>query len=471
MSYNPLNPNGETTKANSQPVVLPTDQLPLPVSTGGLTDAELRATPVPVSLSQDIEIGAVEIKNATDDTRVVVKNDGVDNAMVVTQNYDNEATGTLVAPGDDVVLITSQDRGSANITASGSFTGSINFFVSHDGASWFLMPAYNSSAAVWVSNSTSAGVFTLPLGGATYVRVQAAALSSGSINVSIRSVATTNSVTVFGSQLPVGASTESTLSTLNTKTNQSNSDFEIAQGNVASTTAVHVTGRAPAGLQTTISDIWWRADAAATQQIWLAPTAARVHAIVSTSANDAAAGTGMRTARVTGLTSWATAETSETVTMNGTTPVNTASSYVMINKLEALTWGSTFSNVGTITATAATDATVTAVIAPIINESQQAIYGIPSTQSAYITQIESSIYDATAAVRTLWNLAVNLTPTTSTRTFTQKKKWTVNNQGASNVVMPFEPYMKVQGPAIIKLQALSNAADVEGTGNFSLIIK
>ena len=41
-------------------------------STGGLTDAELRATPVPVSMSSDIEIGAVELKNGTDDTRATI---------------------------------------------------------------------------------------------------------------------------------------------------------------------------------------------------------------------------------------------------------------------------------------------------------------------------------------------------------------------------------------------------------------
>lgn len=39
-----------------------------------------------VTLSGDIEIGAVEIKNATDDTRAVVKTDGTNNALVVTQN-------------------------------------------------------------------------------------------------------------------------------------------------------------------------------------------------------------------------------------------------------------------------------------------------------------------------------------------------------------------------------------------------
>ena len=41
-------------------------------SSTGLTDAELRATPVPVSMSSDIEIGAVELKNGTDDTRATV---------------------------------------------------------------------------------------------------------------------------------------------------------------------------------------------------------------------------------------------------------------------------------------------------------------------------------------------------------------------------------------------------------------
>lgn len=48
---------------------------------------------------EDIEIGAVELKDATTDTRVKIKSDGVDNALVVTQNSqplpDGAATSTL----------------------------------------------------------------------------------------------------------------------------------------------------------------------------------------------------------------------------------------------------------------------------------------------------------------------------------------------------------------------------------------
>lgn len=62
----------------------------------------------------DIQIGAVEIKNATDDTRVVVKTDGVDNALVVTQNSQPLPTGaateaTLADVKTDLDTLTAVD--------------------------------------------------------------------------------------------------------------------------------------------------------------------------------------------------------------------------------------------------------------------------------------------------------------------------------------------------------------------------
>lgn len=48
MAYNPQNPNGSATSANSAPVVIASNQAAVAV-TGPLTDTQLRTTPVPVS--------------------------------------------------------------------------------------------------------------------------------------------------------------------------------------------------------------------------------------------------------------------------------------------------------------------------------------------------------------------------------------------------------------------------------------
>lgn len=94
-NINSKTPNqGQTTMANSSPVVIASDQ-----------------DPIPVSMSGDIEIGAVELKNATDDTRAVIKTDGVNNALVVTQNSQPLPTGASTAalqtqPGVDIGDVT-----------------------------------------------------------------------------------------------------------------------------------------------------------------------------------------------------------------------------------------------------------------------------------------------------------------------------------------------------------------------------
>jgi hypothetical protein len=76
--------------------------------------------------------------------------------------------------------------------------------------------------------------------------------------------------------------------------------------------------------------------------------------IVSTSANDTAAGTGARTVLITYLDSTGAGPFTETVTLNGTSAVNTISTTIcFIEKIEVLTVGSTGSNVGILTLKAA----------------------------------------------------------------------------------------------------------------------
>lgn len=76
--------------------------------------------------------------------------------------------------------------------------------------------------------------------------------------------------------------------------------------------------------------------------------------IVSTSVNDTAAGTGVRSVEITYLTSTSTGPFTETVTLNGTTPVNTvATNICFIEKMEAVLVGSAGIAAGTINLKAA----------------------------------------------------------------------------------------------------------------------
>jgi hypothetical protein len=117
--------------------------------------------------------------------------------------------------------------------------------------------------------------------------------------------------------------------------------------------------------------IWAHADQ---RDLWLPPTAARVHALVSTDVKDdgSPAGVGAQTVLVTGING-SGLTTSEVVTMNGTTPVNTANSYVHVSELRVLAVGSELDNAGRIDATAATDSTISAFIVAGANVSNGAI--------------------------------------------------------------------------------------------------
>lgn len=245
--------------------------------------------------------------------------------------------------------------------------------------------------------------------------------------------------------------------------------LQVARGLVTGVASVNKFGAAPDGVQITATDIWSRADSATTQQIWLAPTAARVHAIVSSSTNDdgAPVGTGARTIRVYGLQTWSSAESSEDITLNGTTPVNTAQSYVIIHRMKVLTCGASGPNVGNITATAATDATVTAVIATGDGQTEMAIYGVPSTQDFYMTRWSCAIAKSSGtAAHVTFELRVNENPDVQTTAFLRKNDLAVQSTGANNVEKHFDNPGKFAGPCIIKVQGMGSAADIDTKAGF-----
>lgn len=249
--------------------------------------------------------------------------------------------------------------------------------------------------------------------------------------------------------------------------------LEIALGNVTGHFPVQKHGRAPGGVQITATDIWDRADAAATQQIWVAPTEARIHTITSNSASDDGdpVGVGARTIRVYGLTSWATAETSEDITLNGVGGVATANAYVIIHRLEVLTKGATSTNVGTIIATAATDTTITAAILPGVGRTQMAILGIPSTQVLCLTQYYAGLRASVGAAQASdVELLFNPEPDAELTNFRTVHPRGVNKNGTSSFDHPFNPYRTLSGPGILKINCIGSEADMDMFAGFGGVL-
>lgn len=214
-------------------------------------------------------------------------------------------------------------------------------------------------------------------------------------------------------------------------------------------------------------------DVDAAEDIWAAggdfvpPTTARTHNIASSSANDTSAGTGARTVKIYGLSS-AYALQSETITMNGTSNVATASSYTFIYKMEVLTAGSGGLNAGNITATAQTDSTVSSYMPIGYNASADAFYMIPAGYTAYIDSFKAGISNTTASQ----SADVGLFIKPFGGVYNLKALHSLVNSGSSVEENIFYYPLVATEKSIIKLRctAVQSAnTDIQGEINFILV--
>ena len=102
-------------------------------------------------------------------------------------------------------------------------------------------------------------------------------------------------------------------------------------------------------------------------------TTARTMSVVSTSIQDDVGGTGATYVIIYGINASRLAQT-VVLEMNGTTPAVTTETWLGINRIAVYLCGSSNTNVGTITATATTDATVQGQIPIGSGTTQQCIF-------------------------------------------------------------------------------------------------
>ncbi len=251
-------------------------------------------------------------------------------------------------------------------------------------------------------------------------------------------------------------------------------ELDMIGGKITGLGSVNKFGRSTNVDSGVATDIWDRANAVDLQAICLAPSQARIHNIVSSSAFDDGdpVGVGARTIRVDGLTDWDTPEVSEVVTLNGVNNVQTVNQYVIIHRMEVLTNGLLSINVGVITATAVTDDTVTAQINAGKGQTQMAILGVPSVQDAYMIQYYASFNKtggSTGAVD--MTLLVNQNPDSELRNFVVKHTQAPISTGDSASPHRFDPKFQIPGPAIIKIQCLGSASNLDVSAGFDLILR
>lgn len=226
-----------------------------------------------------------------------------------------------------------------------------------------------------VTSLISAASLPLPAGAATQATL-AALLTELQLKADLTE---TQPVSAASLPLPAGAATESTLLTRATEatllTRLSKADFEarintLGQKTMALSTPVTMASNqtplpvtfTPADSRTGVSGAFLTLGGGTAGVLvilrattYTEPAAAAQRSVASASANDTAAGTGARSVRITYFDNSGNGPLFETVTLNGTTAVNTVATDIrFIESMEVVTAGSLFANAGIITLYGAT---------------------------------------------------------------------------------------------------------------------
>ncbi len=231
--------------------------------------------------------------------------------------------------------------------------------------------------------------------------------------------------------------------------------LNVARGRIQGMTPVNKFGRNP-DVDIGTEDVWSQGGT------WVPPTVARLHNFTSSSPNDTAAGTGLRTLLVTGLLS-TYVETTETITLNGVGAVATVNAYIFISRIRGLTAGSGGTNAGTILATAQTDGTVSMVIGK--GQSQLAIYQVPAGYTAYMSQWWVSMQGAANA-----RVDAELFDKPLGGIYNLKSSSAMQPGGSTQSTIVFDPPRAIAEKSIIKVSATSSANDSEVDAGFDLIL-
>jgi len=199
--------------------------------------------------------------------------------------------------------------------------------------------------------------------------------------------------------------------------------------------------------------------------LYTPPTVARVHNIVSSSASDTSAGVGARTITINGLDS-NYSDISEIVTLNGTTLVATVNSYIFINRMTCTTVGTSATNVGNITATAVTDATISAQISAGEGQAQLGVYQVPLGKTMYLSNFNASARVSGGGAGTA---ILQLMTRTFGGAWTKRQTIMINLTGNSFVERFYKNPLVLAEKTMVKVQVTSDTNNMDVACAFDYI--
>jgi hypothetical protein len=198
---------------------------------------------------------------------------------------------------------------------------------------------------------------------------------------------------------------------------------------------------------TTAADLW--GGAAALRAV---PTSASTLSLVSSSAADAAAGTGARTVRLEGLDA-SGAEQTEDVALNGVTPVASSALWLRVNAVYALTAGSGGVNAGDITVTHTGAGAPIAFIATGDGRALMAAYSVPAGRVALVLALRAQGDDVVSSPEVTLYERAGIAGTAPV--LRAVSKLLVDGRG---VAIDFRACPYIEGPADIFARAVSGVS-------------
>jgi hypothetical protein len=212
-------------------------------------------------------------------------------------------------------------------------------------------------------------------------------------------------------------------------------------------------------------------DSASDEDLWSAGgnynwlTSASIVEALSDDANDTSAGTGARTIQIWGLDANYDEQT-EVISLNGTTAVDSANTYIRVFRAKVLTAGSGGTAAGTITVRVDGGGSTVAEIPEGYNRTEMAVYTVPDSKTAYLTHIWASCGDSSTKAY----IEVKLQVREYGGVFCNEHTINLATDGTNAAVYNLPIPLEIGAKADICLTAKTSQDNTQVTGAFSMVL-